>query len=39
MLEELRLDEKYTGLFREQLKLIYSQINEDKDKANETYQK
>ena len=39
ILSEISLDEKYIPLFKLQMKTIYSQINEDRDKANEAFQK
>ena len=39
ILSEISLDEKYIPLFKLQMKTIYSQINEDRDRANEAFQK
>lgn len=39
ILSEISLDEKYIPLFKLQMKTIYSQINEDRDKINEAFQK
>ncbi len=38
ILEELTLDEKYVEPFKEQMRLMYTQINSDKDKINGEYQ-
>lgn len=38
ILNELSLNEEYIELYKDQLKLIYDQINENKDKVNGEYQ-
>ena len=39
ILSEISLDEKYVPLFKLQLKTLYSELNENRDKQNEGYQK
>ena len=38
-MSEISLDEKYAPLFKLQLKILYSELNENRDKQNEGFQK
>lgn len=38
ILEELTLEEKYVDVFKDQLRLIYTELNSNKDKANAEFQ-